>query len=147
ASETIFIYAPLAHRMGLYNIKSELEDLSLKYTKPEEYFSIERKLQETKEEREKYINDFTQTINERLKEEGLEFEIKGRSKSVFSIHRKMLSQHVSFEEVYDKFAIRIIYRSDKKNEKFVAWKIYSVVTDIFRPNPKRLQIGRESCRE
>src|SRR5690606_34110808 len=120
ASETIFIYAPLAHRMGLYNIKSELEDLSLKYTKPEEYFSIERKLQETKEEREKYINDFTQTINERLKEEGLEFEIKGRSKSVFSIHRKMLSQHVSFEEVYDKFAIRIIYRSDKKNEKFVA---------------------------
>ncbi len=139
ASETIFIYAPLAHRMGLYNIKSELEDLSLKYTKPEEYFSIERKLQETKEEREKYINDFTQTINERLKEEGLEFEIKGRSKSVFSIHRKMLSQHVSFEEVYDKFAIRIIYRSDKKNEKFVAWKIYSVVTDIFRPNPKRLR--------
>lgn len=139
ASETIFIYAPLAHRMGLYNIKSELEDLSLKYTKPEEYFSIERKLQETKEEREKYINDFTQTINERLKEEGLEFEIKGRSKSVFSIHRKMLSQHVTFEEVYDKFAIRIIYRSDKKNEKFVAWKIYSVVTDIFRPNPKRLR--------
>lgn len=139
ASETIFIYAPLAHRMGLYNIKSELEDLSLKYTKPEEYFSIERKLQETKEEREKYIHDFSQTINERLKEEGLEFEIKGRSKSVFSIHRKMVSQHVTFEEVYDKFAIRIIYRSDKKNEKFIAWKIYSVVTDIFRPNPKRLR--------
>ncbi|MBA5630319.1 RelA/SpoT family protein [Moheibacter lacus] len=139
ASETIFIYAPLAHRMGLYNIKSELEDLSLKYTKPDEYASIEQKLIETKEEREKYIHDFTQTVNERLVEEGLEFEIKGRSKSVFSIHRKMLSQHVSFEEVYDKFAIRIIYRSDKKNEKFVAWKIYSVVTDIFRPNPKRLR--------
>lgn len=139
ASETIFIYAPLAHRMGLYNIKSELEDLSLKYTKPEEYFSIERKLQETKKEREKYIEDFSSIIRERLEEEGLEFEIKGRSKSVFSIHRKMLSQHVSFEEVYDKFAVRIVYRSDKKNEKFLAWKIYSVVTDIFRPNPKRLR--------
>ncbi len=139
ASETIFIYAPLAHRMGLYNIKSELEDLSLKYTKPEEYFSIERKLQETKKEREKYIADFSSIIRERLEEEGLEFEIKGRSKSVFSIHRKMISQHVSFEEVYDKFAVRIVYRSDKKNEKFLAWKIYSVVTDIFRPNPKRLR--------
>lgn len=139
ASETIFIYAPLAHRMGLYNIKSELEDLSLKYTKPEEYFSIERKLQETKKEREKYIEDFSSIIRERLEEEGLEFEIKGRSKSVFSIHRKMISQHVSFEEVYDKFAVRIVYRSDKKNEKFLAWKIYSVVTDIFRPNPKRLR--------
>jgi guanosine-3',5'-bis(diphosphate) 3'-pyrophosphohydrolase len=139
ASETIFIYAPLAHRMGLYNIKSELEDLSLKYTKPEEYYSIERKLQESDEEREKYIADFTNVINEKLLEEGLEFDIKGRSKSVFSIHRKMQTQHVSFEEVYDKFAIRIIYRADKKNEKFIAWKIYSVVTDIFRPNPKRLR--------
>ncbi|NLN32767.1 MAG: bifunctional (p)ppGpp synthetase/guanosine-3',5'-bis(diphosphate) 3'-pyrophosphohydrolase [Flavobacteriaceae bacterium] len=139
ASETIFIYAPLAHRMGLYNIKSELEDLSLKYTKPEEYFSIERKLQETKKEREKYIEGFSEIIQNRLQDEGLEFEIKGRSKSVFSIHRKMVSQNISFEEVYDKFAIRIIYRSDKKNEKFLAWKIYSVVTDIFRPNPKRLR--------
>jgi len=139
ASETIFIYAPLAHRMGLYNIKSELEDLSLKYTKPEEYTSIERKLQETKQEREKYIEDFSNIIKDRLEEEGLEFEIKGRSKSVFSIHRKILSQNVSFEEVFDKFAIRIIYRSDKKNEKFLAWKIYSIVTDIFRPNPKRLR--------
>lgn len=139
ASETIFIYAPLAHRMGLYNIKSELEDLSLKYTKPDEYNSIERKLQETKEEREKYIEDFTNTIKERIEEEGLHFEIKGRSKSVFSIHRKMLAQNVGFEEIYDRFAIRIIYKSDKKNEKFIAWKIYSIVTDIFRPNPKRLR--------
>lgn len=139
ASETIFIYAPLAHRMGLYNIKSELEDLSLKYTKPEEYYSIERKLQESDKEREQYIADFTKIIQEKLEEEGLEFDIKGRSKSVFSIHRKMQTQHVSFEEVYDKFAIRIIYRADKKNEKFIAWKIYSVVTDIFRPNPKRLR--------
>lgn len=139
ASETIFIYAPLAHRMGLYNIKSELEDLSLKYTKPEEYYSIERKLHETKEEREKYIEDFTNIIRERLEEEGLTFEIKGRSKSVFSIHRKMITQNVGFEEVYDKFAIRIVYKSDKRNEKFIAWKIYSIVTDIFRPNPKRLR--------
>ncbi|MET3731147.1 RelA/SpoT family protein [Moheibacter stercoris] len=139
ASETIFIYAPLAHRMGLYNIKSELEDLSLKYTKPEEYYSIERKLQESDKEREQYIADFKKIIQEKLEEEGLEFDIKGRSKSVFSIHRKMQTQHVSFEEVYDKFAIRIIYRADKKNEKFIAWKIYSVVTDIFRPNPKRLR--------
>lgn len=139
ASETIFIYAPLAHRMGLYNIKSELEDLSLKYTKPEEYNSIERKLQETKEEREKYIEDFSNVIRERLEEEGLSFDIKGRSKSVFSIHRKMISQNVTFEEVYDKFAVRIVYKADKKNEKFVAWKIYSIVTDIFRPNPKRLR--------
>ena len=139
ASETIFIYAPLAHRMGLYNIKSELEDLSLKYTKPEEYYSIERKLQETNEERKSYIHDFSEIIKKELENEGLEFEIKGRSKSVFSIHRKMQSQRISFEEVYDKFAVRIIYRSDRKNEKFLAWKIYSIVTDFFRPNPKRLR--------
>ena len=139
ASETIFIYAPLAHRMGLYNIKSELEDLSLKYTKPEEYYSIERKLQETNAERKSYIHDFSEIIKKELENEGLEFEIKGRSKSVFSIHRKMQSQRISFEEVYDKFAVRIIYRSDRKNEKFLAWKIYSIVTDFFRPNPKRLR--------
>lgn len=139
ASETIFIYAPLAHRMGLYNIKSELEDLSLKYTKPEEYFNIERRLHETKEERDTYINNFSQTIKEKLDEEGLEFEIKGRSKSIFSIHKKMASQRVNFDEVYDKFAVRIIYRSDTKNEKFIAWKIYSIVTDIFKPNPNRLR--------
>src|SRR5690554_33793 len=139
ASETIFIYAPLAHRMGLYNIKSELDDLSLKYTKPEEYYEVEKKLQETKEEREEYIDDFSKLLTERLEEEGIEFEIKGRSKSVYSIHKKMRSQQINFEEVYDKFAVRIIYRSDLRNEKFLAWKIYSIVTDIFRPNPKRLR--------
>lgn len=139
ASETIFIYAPLAHRMGLYNIKSELEDLSLKYTKPEEYYNIERGLQDSDEEREKYIKNFSHILEEKLKEEGLEFEIKGRSKSIFSIHRKMLAQRVSFDEVFDKFAVRIIYKSDQKNEKFIAWKIYSVITDIFRPNPNRLR--------
>ena len=139
ASETIFIYAPLAHRMGLYNIKSELEDLSLKYTKPEDYFGIERKLTETKQEREKYINDFISALKEKLDEEGLEFEIKGRSKSINSIYRKMVNQGIPFEDVYDLFAIRIIYRSDRKNEKFLAWKIYSMVTDLYIPNPKRMR--------
>lgn len=139
ASETIFIYAPLAHRMGLYNIKSELDDLSLKYTKPEEYYEVEKKLQETKEEREEYIDDFSNLLTKKIEEEGIEFDIKGRSKSVYSIHKKMRSQQISFEEVYDKFAVRIIYKSDLRNEKFLAWKIYSIVTDIFRPNPKRLR--------
>ncbi|WP_322969852.1 RelA/SpoT family protein [Faecalibacter sp. LW9] len=139
ASETIFIYAPLAHRMGLYNIKSELEDLSLKYTKPEDYYGIERKLTETKQEREKYINDFISALKEKLDEEGLEFEIKGRSKSINSIYRKMVNQGIPFEDVYDLFAIRIIYRSDRKNEKFLAWKIYSMVTDLYIPNPKRMR--------
>lgn len=139
ASETIFIYAPLAHRMGLYNIKSELEDLSLKYTQPENYYEIERKLQETKIERQEYIKQFSDTISQRLDDEGLTYEIKGRPKSIHSINRKMQSQSIDFEEVYDKFAIRIIYRSDLKNEKFLAWKIYSVVTDIFKPNPARLR--------
>lgn len=139
ASETIFIYAPLAHRMGLYNIKSELEDLSLKYTKPDEYFAIDRKLTETKEQREKYIKDFISSLNVKLDEEGLEFEIKGRSKSINSIYRKMVKQGIPFEEVYDLFAIRIVYRSDRKNEKFLAWKIYSMVTDLYIPNPKRMR--------
>ena len=139
ASETIFIYAPLAHRMGLYNIKSELEDLSLRYTKPEDYFAIERKLTETKEERETYIYDFIKSLKDKLNEEGLEFEIKGRSKSINSIYRKIVTQGIPFEEVYDLFAIRIIYRSDRKNEKFLAWKIYSMVTDLYIPNPKRMR--------
>lgn len=139
ASETIFIYAPLAHRMGLYNIKSELEDLSLKYTKPDYYFAIEQKLTETNQERELYIASFCQSIEDKLKEEGLEFEIKGRSKSINSIYRKMMKQGIPFEEVYDLFAIRVVYRSDRKNEKFLAWKIYSLITDLFIPNPKRMR--------
>ncbi|MEG0187891.1 MAG: HD domain-containing protein, partial [Algoriella sp.] len=104
ASETIFIYAPLAHRMGLYNIKSELEDLSLKYTQPEAYRDIEQKLTETKSDREKYINDFRKIIAEKLEAEGLEFEIKGRSKSINSIYRKTVKQGIPFEEVFDLFA-------------------------------------------
>ena len=139
ASETLYIYAPLAHRIGLYNIKTELEDLSLKYTEPEVYRGLLDKIEETKEEQESYIADFSRTIRESLDTERLNYEIKGRSKSVFSIRRKMQQQNVSFEEVYDKFAIRIIYRSDMANEKFLAWKIYSIVTDHFQPNPTRLR--------
>lgn len=139
ASETIFIYAPLAHRLGLYNIKTELEDLSLKYTEPEVYKDISNSISESKEEQEEYIIGFTSIIKESLDKEGFEYSIKGRSKSIHSIRKKMLNQGVSFDEVYDKFAIRINYKSDKKNEKFDAWKIYSIVTDHFSPNPKRLR--------
>ncbi|MGD1946117.1 MAG: RelA/SpoT family protein [Croceivirga sp.] len=139
ASETLYIYAPLAHRIGLYNIKTQLEDLSLKYTEPEVYNDIQGKIEETEEEQKKYITDFTKVIENSLDEEGLNYHIKGRMKSIFSIRRKMVKQTIAFEEVYDKFAIRIIYKSDRKNEKFLAWKIYSIVTDHFTPNPVRLR--------
>ncbi len=139
ASETLYIYAPLAHRMGLYNIKTELEDLSLKYTEPDVFNDIKAKIKESKEEQDQYINDFKKVIEDSLDAEGLNYEIKGRPKSIFSIRRKILSQGVTFDEVYDKFAIRIIYNSDAANEKFLAWKIYSIVTDHFRPNPTRLR--------
>jgi GTP pyrophosphokinase len=139
ASETLYIYAPLAHRIGLYNIKTELEDLSLKYTEPEVYYDILKKIEQTKEEQLKYIEDFTSVIKGSLDKENLEYEIKGRMKSIFSIRRKMNAQNVSYDEIYDKFAIRIIYQSDKQNEKFLAWKIYSIVTDHFTPNPIRLR--------
>ncbi len=139
ASETLYIYAPLAHKLGLYNIKSLLEDLGLKYTEPEIYKEIENKIEESKEEQERYIQSFTDIIKDSLQKEGLNFEIIGRFKSIFSIYRKMRTKKVSFEEVYDKFAIRIIYKSDRKNEKFLAWKIYSIVTDHFKPNPSRLR--------
>ena len=139
ASETLYIYAPLAHRIGLYNIKSELEDLGLKYTEPEVYNEIINKTKESKEEQDKYIEQFSSVISKSLDKEHLNYTIKGRPKSIFSIRKKMLNQGVSFDEVYDKFAIRIIYKSDAENEKFLAWKIYSVVTDHFRPNPIRLR--------
>ncbi|AEE18140.1 GTP pyrophosphokinase [Dokdonia sp. Hel_I_63] len=139
ASETLYIYAPLAHRMGLYNIKTELEDLSLKYTEPEVYKDLSSKITESKAQQDDYIKDFKKVIEDSLDEEGLNYEIKGRPKSIYSIRRKILAQGVTFEEVYDKFAIRIIYKSDKANEKFLAWKIYSIVTDHFRPNPTRLR--------
>ncbi|QFZ53725.1 bifunctional (p)ppGpp synthetase/guanosine-3',5'-bis(diphosphate) 3'-pyrophosphohydrolase [Oceanihabitans sp. IOP_32] len=139
ASETLYIYAPLAHRIGLYNIKSELEDLGLKYTEPEVYNDILHKIKESKEEQDKYIEDFSEVIKNSLDKELLDYTIKGRPKSIYSIRRKMQNQGVSFDEVYDKFAVRIVYKSDPENEKFLAWKIYSIVTDHFRPNPTRLR--------
>ena len=139
ASETLYIYAPLAHRIGLYNIKTELEDLSLKYTEPEVYHDIADKIEVSKEEQQAYIDDFTRIIRDSLDKEGLNYNIKGRMKSIFSIRKKMKIQNVTFDQIYDKFAIRIIYRSDRANEKFIAWKIYSIVTDHFTPNPVRLR--------
>lgn len=141
ASETLYIYAPLAHRIGLYNIKTELEDLGLKYTEPDVYNDILGKIKESKEEQDAYIAQFSEVIENSLKRENLRYVIKGRPKSIFSIRKKMIAQGVSFDEVYDKFAIRIIYKcdSDPVNEKFIAWKIYSIVTDHFRPNPIRLR--------
>lgn len=139
ASETVYIYAPMAHRLGLYNIKSELEDLSLKYNNPEVYNEITEKLELAKESRERYIEEFKTEVSERLREEGLNFKIKGRAKAISSIYRKMLKQGVSFEEVFDNYAIRIIYKSDAKNEKFLAWKIYSIVTDVYHSNPSRMR--------
>jgi len=139
ASETLYIYAPLAHRIGLYNIKTDLEDLSLKYTEPNVYQDIKGKIEDSKEEQQAYIDTFSDIIDKSLKAEGLNYYIKGRMKSIFSIRRKMKAQNVSFDEIYDKFAIRIIYKSDRQNEKFLAWKIYSIVTDHFTPNPVRLR--------
>lgn len=139
ASETLYIYAPLAHRIGLYNIKSELEDLGLKFTEPEVYADILDRIKDSKEEQDAYIQSFTKIIKDSLNAEGLEYEIKGRTKSIYSIRRKMLAQNVTFDEVYDKFAVRIVYNSPPETEKFIAWKIYSIVTDHFRPNPTRLR--------
>lgn len=139
ASETAYIYAPLAHRFGLYSIKSELEDLSLKYNNPDVYNEILSKLETAKEGREKYVEEFTKEVSEQLKEENLNFTIKGRAKAISSIYRKMQKQNVTFEEVYDNYAIRIIYKSDPRNEKFLAWKIYSIVTDLYQSNPSRMR--------
>jgi guanosine-3',5'-bis(diphosphate) 3'-pyrophosphohydrolase len=139
ASETLYIYAPLAHRIGLYNIKTALEDLSLKYTEPEVFNDISDKIEESKEDQQKYIDDFTSSIKESLAKEKFKYSIKGRMKSIFSIRRKMLKQQVTFDEIYDKFAIRIVYASAPEDEKFLAWKIYSIVTDHFTPNPVRLR--------
>ena len=139
ASETLYIYAPLAHRIGLYNIKTELEDLGLKYTDPETYNDISKKLIENKKDQDDYIKKFNKAVSKSLNKEKLKYLIKGRSKSIYSIRNKMIKQDVSFEEIYDKFAVRIIYKSNVKNEKFLAWKIYSIVTDHFTPNPIRLR--------
>jgi GTP pyrophosphokinase len=139
ASETLYIYAPLAHRLGLYNIKTKLEDLGLKYTEPEVYNDIVSKIKETKEEQDEYIKTISDVLSKSMVDEGIEFVIKGRPKSIYSIRRKMKAQGVTFDEVYDKFALRIIYKANQHDEKFIAWKIYSVVTDHYRPSPSRLR--------
>lgn len=139
ASETLYIYAPLAHRLGLYNIKTKLEDLGLKYTEPDVYNDILSKIKETKEEQDAYIKSISDVLKKSLDAEGIDYIIKGRPKSIYSIRRKMKAQNVTFDEVYDKFALRIVYKSDAHDEKFLAWKIYSIVTDHYRPSPSRLR--------
>ncbi|MEO8116247.1 MAG: bifunctional (p)ppGpp synthetase/guanosine-3',5'-bis(diphosphate) 3'-pyrophosphohydrolase [Bacteroidota bacterium] len=139
ASETVWVYAPLAHRMGLYNIKTELEDLAMKYVEPDAYKEIARKLSETKRERTRYINEFIKPIKEKLNNTGIDFEIYGRPKSIHSIWNKIKKKNVSFEEVYDLFAIRIIINSAPEKEKEDCWKVYSFITDEYNPAPERLR--------
>ena len=139
ASETLYIYAPIAHRIGMYNIKNELEDLSLRYTDNQSYSNIKNKIEESKEEQEVYIKKFSKLIKKAIDKEKLKYFIQGRNKSIYSIHQKMQKQKISYENVFDKFAIRIVYKSSKKKEKFLAWKIYSIITDYFIPNPTRLR--------
>jgi guanosine-3',5'-bis(diphosphate) 3'-pyrophosphohydrolase len=139
ASETIYLYAPLAHRLGLYAIKSELEDLSMKYLEPDTYKYIATQLNEKKTERTLFIKRFVEPINEILAEQGLNADVYGRPKSIHSIWNKMKSKNIPFEEVYDLFAIRIILDSSPEREKADCWKAYSIVTDLYRPNPDRLR--------
>ena len=139
ASETLYIYAPIAHRIGLYEIKNELEDLSLKYTEPELFNDIKNNLEKTKDNQNLYIRNFARKISEKLKTEKLDFKINGRSKSIYSIRNKMLKKNINIDEVYDRFAVRIIYDAKPVLEKLIAWKIYSIVTDVYRPNPTRLR--------
>ncbi len=139
SAETFYIYAPLAHRMGLYNMKSEMEDLHLKYSNTKAYREIVDRLQETKSVREKFIAEFITPLKEKLETENIKFEIRGRTKSVHSIWNKMTSQNVDFEEIYDLFAIRIVLESDPESEKSDCWKVYSIVTDQYQPNPNRLR--------
>ena len=139
ASETVWVYTPLAHRMGLYNIKSEMEDLAMKYLEPDIYKDIAKKLAETKRERTKYINEFIKPLNEKLENTKLDFQIYGRPKSIHSIWNKIKKQGVTFNEVYDLFAIRIIINSKVENEKSDCWKVYSVIADEYNPRPERLR--------
>jgi GTP pyrophosphokinase len=139
ASETVYVYAPLAHRMGLYNIKTEMEDLAMKFLEPETYKEIAQKLAETKRERTKYINEFIKPLNDKLEKGGFDFEIYGRPKSIHSIWTKMKKKGVAFEEVYDLFAIRVILKSPTEREKEDCWKVYSLITDEYTPSPERLR--------
>jgi GTP diphosphokinase / guanosine-3',5'-bis(diphosphate) 3'-diphosphatase len=139
SSETVYVYAPLAHRMGLYNIKTEMEDLAMKYMEPDTFKFIAQKLQDTKRERTKYINDFIKPIKEKLDETGFDFEIYGRPKSIHSIWNKIKKKGVAFEEVYDLFAIRILVDAPPAKEKEECWKVYSIITDAYNPSPERLR--------
>ena len=139
ANEAAYLYAPLAHKLGLYKLKSELEDLSLKYTEHDVYYHIKDKLNETKASRDRYIAAFIQPIQKKLEEAGLKFHIKGRTKSIHSIYQKMKKQKCPFEGVYDLFAIRVILDSPLDKEKQECWQVYSIVTDMYQPNPKRLR--------
>ncbi|MEO0312505.1 MAG: hypothetical protein RIQ89_2162 [Bacteroidota bacterium] len=140
SGETAFLYAPLAHRLGLYAFKSELEDLSLKYTEPEVFNSITDKIQQSKKERNKFINEFVTPIDDALTQQGFKFEIKSRLKSINSIYSKMKKQGVGFEEIFDLFAIRIILKvKNEEEEKAACWRAYSAVTDFYHPNPDRLR--------
>ena len=139
ASESLYIYAPLAHRVGLFNIKDELEDLSLQTIKPKVYKSIKEKFDKSLDSQEKYIESFKKLIIKNLDKQNIEYLIRGRNKSIYSINNKMQQKNISFNEVYDRFAIRIIYKSSKKDEKFIAWKIYSIISDHFTPNPARFK--------
>ena len=139
ASESLYIYAPLAHRVGLFNLKNELEDLSLKTIEPKTYKAIKNKFDKSQENQEKYIESFKKLIIENLDNQKIKYSIKSRNKSIFSINNKMQTKNISFNEVYDRFAIRIIYTSSKEDEKFIAWKIYSIISDHFIPNPARFK--------
>ena len=139
ARESSFLYAPLAHRMGLYKVKTELEDLSLKFTDREIYKAIARKLNETKRSRDAYMNAFIEPLKKEMEEIGFPFEIKGRTKSIHSIYSKMQKQNTTFENIYDLFAIRIIFDTPIEKEKAACWQAYSIVADMYQPNPKRLR--------
>jgi GTP pyrophosphokinase len=139
ASDTFYLFAPLAHRLGLYNLKSEMEDLSLRQIQPEAYHTIARKVAETTTKRNRFIKEFIQPIHDELTRQGFDFSIKARLKSVYSIYNKMVKQRIDFEEVYDLFALRIILNSDLTKEKSDCWHVYSVVTDFYQPNPLRMR--------
>ena len=139
ATEASYLYAPLAHRLGLYKIKSELEDLSLKYTDPKQYDFIKKKLNETKRSRDIYIAEFIAPIKKKLQEAGLQFDIKGRTKSIHSINNKLKKQKIEFEGIYDLFAIRVVLDTPLKKERSECWQVYSIITDMYQPNPNRMK--------
>lgn len=139
AMEVSFLYAPLAHRLGLYKIKSELEDLSLKFTDPKQFAFIKQKLNETKQSRDIYISEFIAPVKEKLKAAGLTFDIKGRTKSIHSINNKLKKQNIEFEGIYDLFAIRVVLDSAPDKERSECWQVFSIITDMYQPNPKRMK--------